>query len=218
MLFARIAAAAVSALVVWKALKWDEVTGVAAFMDNQSLFAWHPSLMALGMLWMFSEAVSAVRRRAGLKGAARATQVVNHSLLVTLATLLGAAGFFAIYQNKINIGKPHFTSWHGCAGLAAMVLMAANLLNGVLSAVTSRLGFFVWRSAIHRYLGVLAYATAVAAASLGMVSGWGAKQFGPMHPQLPQALAGVVALAGAFVAFGPIAAPPSATGGAGKDL
>ena len=177
----RIVAALISLFVTSRALDLQVLIQGGSLLDwarAQSLFAWHPSAMALGMLWLFSEAWLAIRARRGLKGAARLFQVQLHLGFVLAATVLGGFGFWAIYTNKTRAGKAHFTSYHGKVGLAAMVLMCCNLLHGLLvrgGFGSASRSWIQWRSALHRTLGTMAFITSLFAVALGLVSGWGMK-------------------------------------------
>ena len=44
-----------------------------------------------------------------------------HGMLASLGFLLAAGGFYVIYSNKNMLGKEHFTTPHGKAGLLCMV-------------------------------------------------------------------------------------------------
>lgn len=50
----------------------------------------------------------------------RRTYSKLHMVLNLLCLAFSAAGLFAIFSNKNLLGKPHFTSYHSYAGLAAM--------------------------------------------------------------------------------------------------
>ena len=207
---ARLVSCGIALFVTSRALDFEPLFRGASALDfaqAQSLFAWHPICMALGMLWLFTEAWLAIRARRGLKGAERLFQVKLHFVLVTLATLLGSLGFRAIYANKANAGKPHFTSYHGKAGLAAMVLMWCNFLHGVFvrggGGGAAAPSWFQWRSSLHRTLGTVAFFVSLLAVGLGLVSGWGmAKLQGFQTPNAnaptiaPFVLALLVAVAG----------------------
>ena len=178
----RIVAALISLFVASRALDLDILFRGGSLLDcarAQSLFAWHPSAMALGMLWLFSEAWLAIRARRGLKGSARIFQVQLHLAFVLAATALGSFGFWAIYSNKTRAGKDHFTSNHGKVGLAAMVLMWCNVLHGLFvrgGFGSASRSWMQWRSALHRSLGTLAFVFSLTAVALGLVSGWGMKK------------------------------------------
>ena len=49
----------------------------------------------------------------GLDGGPRVLAIQNHGWIQVAATLSTAMGFAAIYRNKAQKGKVHFTSLHG---------------------------------------------------------------------------------------------------------
>lgn len=61
-------------------------------------------------------------------------------------------GMYAIYTNKENMGKEHWTSWHSWAGLLAAALWVANVAVAAANTVDldgKRL-VFLWKSRNHR--------------------------------------------------------------------
>lgn len=75
-----------------------------------------------------------------------------HSALSNLAVMSMLGGMYAIYTNKENVGKEHWTSWHSWAGVLAAALWVANV--GVAGTHTADLGkkrlVFLWKSRNHR--------------------------------------------------------------------
>lgn len=49
------------------------------------------------------------------------TNTKLHGMIAWAGLLSSYAGFYVIYQNKISMGKDHYTTLHGKAGLAALV-------------------------------------------------------------------------------------------------
>ena len=194
----RLVAVALTAFIVSRA--WDlsmllEGGSLRAMLADQSLFSFHPACMALGMLWCFTEALLQIKaRRASTTAADRVRKVQLHFFFVTAATALGSYGFWAIYQNKANSGKDHFTSNHGKAGLAAMVLMWANFLGGLARGGGAKVGFFQWLDPIHRNLGGAAFVAAAVALGLGVYSGWGLNVLAAKNEQLLPPMAAALAI------------------------
>lgn len=67
-----------------------------------------------------------------------------------MASMLG--GLYAIYSNKENMGKDHWTSWHSWAGLLALALWVANIAVAGVQTVDleKRRVVFLWKSRNHR--------------------------------------------------------------------
>mmetsp|Transcript_17039 Transcript_17039/g.39031 ORF Transcript_17039/g.39031 Transcript_17039/m.39031 type:complete len:205 (+) Transcript_17039:115-729(+) len=75
-------------------------------------FSWHPFLMMIGMVGLMGTAALTKK-----KGGYSNTKL--HGIMASAGLLLASGGFYVIYQNKINMGKDHFTTLHGKAGLTA---------------------------------------------------------------------------------------------------
>jgi hypothetical protein len=60
------------------------------------------------------------------------TNTKNHGLIASLGTVLSLAGFYAIYHNKNMHERPHFTSYHGKAGLGLLLAsLGAGMAGGI---------------------------------------------------------------------------------------
>lgn len=53
----------------------------------------------------------------------RAKSVGNHKLLQMVTLVAVLIGFAAMYQSKVERGKPHFATWHGLIGVIASCLV-----------------------------------------------------------------------------------------------
>jgi hypothetical protein len=53
-----------------------------------------------------------------------------HGILASFGFMIALGGFYAIYSNKNLYERPHFTTLHGKAGLALLVLTAPPMLAG----------------------------------------------------------------------------------------
>ncbi|KAL6066955.1 hypothetical protein QOT17_009163 [Balamuthia mandrillaris] len=56
-----------------------------------------------------------------------------HAYLQLVAFLLAVASFYVVVQNKFNLGKHHFKSWHSWFGLLAFVCLLLNVATGAAS-------------------------------------------------------------------------------------
>lgn len=75
-----------------------------------------------------------------------------HSALSNLAMFSMLAGTYAIYSNKENFEKPHWTTWHAWAGLLALALWLVNQGIAVGNTADLQKGrmWFMWTSRNHR--------------------------------------------------------------------
>ncbi|CAM9938501.1 unnamed protein product [Pylaiella littoralis] len=149
--------------------------------NQGGLFAWHPVLMSLSALGLSTAGIQAVRSRHAVGGIQPKTQRVQlHSIFSNLAMASMLGGLYAIYSNKENMGKDHWTSWHSWAGLLALALWVANIaVAGVQTAdLEKRRVVFLWKSRNHRWLGKAGFCAGLAAVVLGLHSGWGLRSLG----------------------------------------
>ena len=59
------------------------------------------------------------------------SQYMNiHVILEVMSLICFLLGFYSIYLNKDNLGKPHFTSWHGILGLIQLIAICAQVVIG----------------------------------------------------------------------------------------
>jgi hypothetical protein len=92
----------------------------------QTPFSWHPLLMTCGMIGCMG--IAALTKKMG-----GYTNTKNHGLLANLGIFLSLGGLYAIYSNKTLHERPHFTSYHGQAGLGVLVCsFGAGMVGGVL--------------------------------------------------------------------------------------
>nr|KAF6420210.1 cytochrome b561 family member D2 [Molossus molossus] len=89
---------------------------------GSSLFSWHPVLMSLAFSFLMTEALlvfspeSSLFRSLARKGRARC-----HWILQLLALLCALLGLGLVILHKEQLGKPHLATWHGRAGLLAVL-------------------------------------------------------------------------------------------------
>eukprot|EP00041_Stephanoeca_diplocostata_P015634 m.299194 g.299194 ORF g.299194 m.299194 type:complete len:220 (-) comp20105_c0_seq1:2293-2952(-) len=93
---------------------------IATSRPGSSLFSWHPTLMALGFLFLIPTGILLYTPHA-LASPKNRTAV--HWGVMFSAGICAVLGFAAIYMNKIRLGKDHFTTLHGKTGLAAVIGM-----------------------------------------------------------------------------------------------
>ena len=81
--------------------------------------------MTLGMVGCMG--ISAVTKKLG-----GYTNTKLHGILSSLGVVLSLGGLYAIYQNKNLYERPHFTSYHGKAGVGLVVgAIGAMMVGGV---------------------------------------------------------------------------------------
>ncbi|KAK9842941.1 hypothetical protein WJX74_004663 [Apatococcus lobatus] len=108
------------------------------------------------------------------EGSSRIRAIFTHIFWQALALICVAGGFLAIYENKVNLGKPHFRSYHAKVGLASVLGTATAPLAG--AAAFRRLGLLDRLPAslqprvkqLHRRGGMLNLALALLAVQLAL--------------------------------------------------
>jgi hypothetical protein len=152
-----------------------------ASLRLDGLFRYHPAcLMTWFALMTVSLLVAGQRRGKGMSG--RQFVGACHAILLNVGLASGAVGLYYIYQNKEMAGKPHLTSYHAWAGVAAVALeLVAHTIAVVRTAAPSKASKsfpnLVWRSFYHKSAGWLAHSAMLAAVILGLRSGWSVGTF-----------------------------------------
>lgn len=149
---------------------------VASKSFGKGLFGWHPALLMAGMgLLAPAAALAAQARHASSDASRRYTLLATHGALQTLAVAASVGGFLAIYWDKDERNKAHFTTTHSWAGLAALGSFAGVWAYGAFRSATK--GGPTWRDPLHQMGGVAAIALGGTAIALGMASNFALKNF-----------------------------------------
>lgn len=154
-------------------------------LSPPALFVGHPVALAAAFP-LLGEAIPLGRAVRAVRGGKNKSHVVHrHRLLALLAAAAFCVALGVIYTNKEFAGKPHFTSWHGQAGVAAVSLMALQASVGICLfgiKITSRAPLADWLplQKLHRALNHASYLAVFAACFLGFRSGWAIEVLGRM--------------------------------------
>nr|XP_025740807.1 cytochrome b561 domain-containing protein 2 isoform X1 [Callorhinus ursinus] len=142
---------------------------------GSSLFSWHPTLMSLAFSFLMTEALlvfspeSSLLRSLSRKGRARC-----HWVLQLLALLCALLGLGLVILHKEQLGKAHLATWHGRAGLIAVLWAGLQCLGGVGLLYPKLLPR--WPLAklklYHATSGLVGYLLGSASLLLGMCSLW----------------------------------------------
>ncbi|CAH0481248.1 unnamed protein product [Peronospora belbahrii] len=102
-----------------------------------------------------------------------------HMLSQVLAMLLLSVGGAAVYMNKNNLGKDHFTSTHSWLAGVTATLATFNMLGGLATTFGGKKTSWQWKNPGHRIGGTLAFVGGGCSVILGIYSGsWGPSQLG----------------------------------------
>jgi cytochrome b-561 domain-containing protein 2 len=104
-----------------------------AYVPAATLFAWHPLCLSAAIGLCGAASVIGVRVRAFAPGRERVRALWCHLALNSAGGAAWVIGFWAIYANKNNLGKAHFTSAHGKVGAAATMVLVATYALGLFS-------------------------------------------------------------------------------------
>ena len=121
------------AAVAFHALCVVASLGIAGSTFDGSRFGYHPTFMATGYVLLMAEGAYAAVKFRTADGPDRVSLIWRHAAIQGAGVLCACIGFYAIYTNKTLHGKPHFTSYHSYAGLAAFVLALVAPLGGLVS-------------------------------------------------------------------------------------
>ncbi|NXC46367.1 C56D2 protein, partial [Penelope pileata] len=136
------------------------------------LFSWHPLLMALAVSLLMTEALLVFSPEASpLRGRSRQAQARAHAALQALAVLCAALGLALVAYHKHLHGAAHLRTWHGRAGLLAVLYAAGQALGG-LRLLLLRPGAPGRLRLYHATAGLVGYLLGCASLVLGMCSLW----------------------------------------------
>ncbi|CAD7703573.1 unnamed protein product [Ostreobium quekettii] len=139
-----------------------------------SLFAYHPTCMAIGYLLLMCEGILEAVGFRSLEGDRRVAAITRHMWWQVSAVVCVGAGFGAIYANKVAHGKEHFLSRHAKVGLATLIFTALAPLIG--AASFKSLGIFetlpMWLQQrvkwIHRNVGTVVWVSSLLTIELAL--------------------------------------------------
>lgn len=145
---------------------------------GSSLFSWHPTLMTLGFGFFMLQAVLVFSPNSSLLKNVRdrRVKVTWHWVLNFIGLICVVFGFISIFYNKVLNGKPHFTTWHGCIGLAAIIYGILQAVGGIFAKYTPKGMKPVDMKIYHATSATLMISLASAAMALGMCSTWYTKE------------------------------------------
>ncbi|XP_063964538.1 transmembrane ascorbate-dependent reductase CYB561-like isoform X2 [Lytechinus pictus] len=151
---------------------------LAGFWTGHTLggFAWdgtskefnlHPLLMILGFIFLYGDAILMFRI---LRTENKTAVKVIHLLMQALALICACIALKAVFTFHTTMGFPHLYSLHSWVGLTAFILFSLQWIVGFVSFFFPKLreDFRASYLPIHRYFGVAIFATAVAAALIGI--------------------------------------------------
>ncbi|CAL8098934.1 unnamed protein product [Orchesella dallaii] len=140
-------------------------------VPGSSLFSWHPTCMALATL-LWTESLISFRRPSP------SWRVNVHWGVNATAISLAIFGFLSIYRNKEENGKPHFTTYHGIAGISTLGLLLIQTMGGNFANFSVFIGKYVRavRPSVikwgHRVSGLLSLTAVYTTLILGLCSFW----------------------------------------------
>ena len=91
----------------------------------RSPFSWHPLLMMVGLIGCAG--IGAMTKKLG-----GYSNTKNHGMIANFGAILALGGLYAIYHNKNLYERPHFTTYHGQAGILLILsAVGAGMVGGV---------------------------------------------------------------------------------------
>lgn len=145
----------------------------SALPPGTNQFSWHPNLFGLAII-LYTEAYWVKRSfnpyyLRSLFGLGWTGRNRLHVLLSALASYSSYYGLYSIWVTKNINNKPHFTSWHGQVGLAAMIAIIYMYLTGIVSFHRPNYKF---PKSTHKKLAIFAIGSYLLAYILGLYSNW----------------------------------------------
>lgn len=145
----------------------------SALPPGTNQFSWHPNLFGLAII-LYTEAYWVKRSfnpyyLRSLFGLGWTGRNRLHVLLSALASYSSYYGLYSIWVTKNINNKPHFTTWHGQVGLAAMIAIIYMYLTGIVSFHRPNYKF---PKSTHKKLAIFAIGSYLLAYILGLYSNW----------------------------------------------
>lgn len=110
-----------------------------------------------------------------LRGGDRVTKVQWHWVLNGSAVVSMFTGFAIITANKMINGSPHYTSWHGLAGLILCSVVMIQTSGGLVELYPDILPFnvrLVVLKRLHAFFGMVTFFDGLSVVTLGLYSSW----------------------------------------------
>lgn len=99
---------------------------------GSNLFSWHPVLMSLAFSFLMTEALLVFSPESSLLHfLSRKGRACCHWVLQLLALLSALLGLGLVILHKEQLGKAHLATWHGQAGLLAVLWAGLQCAGGV---------------------------------------------------------------------------------------
>jgi len=152
---------------------------VALAIWENGLFKFHPSLMAASYLGCMFQAIHifSMDDTSYSRSLTRRKQILIHSCLQIGTVICSTIAFTAIYLNKQQRNKPHFTSWHGLIGFITFIWSLLQAIGGLFLTILQRyircFGLTYAQLRIyHATSGVLVFTLSCFVLVLGLASNW----------------------------------------------
>lgn len=109
-------------------------------IKENGLFKFHPSLMGISYFGCMFQAIYifSIDESTYARLLTRRKQILVHSILQMGTISCSTLAFLAIYYNKQQRNKPHFTTWHGLLGLIAFGWSLAQSFTGLFLTIFQR--------------------------------------------------------------------------------
>lgn len=140
----------------------------------RDVFQYHPLMMTVACVGFLPEIMHLSNNFRRCRSMVERQQTVGLHLQTAIAMkILSLIGFVAIEISKIQRKKKHFTTWHGLIGLICIIVLALQVVIGIVYHYrlfpTKRFpGIFSLLRKVHQWLGITLVALAAVSMYLGL--------------------------------------------------
>ncbi|KAJ8970508.1 hypothetical protein NQ317_007873 [Molorchus minor] len=143
--------------------------GFAWHSDVGLQFNWHPYLMVLGMVFLYSQSMLIYRT---VRNSPKKHLKILHAALHCLAFVLSVIGLKAVFDSH-NLAKepiPNLYSFHSWIGLITIIIFSAQFLSGFITFLYPGLATAMRQTLmpVHRAVGVGGFVLAIATTVTGL--------------------------------------------------
>jgi hypothetical protein len=138
------------------------------------VFQYHPLMMTVAFLGFLPEVIHLSNNFRRCRSMVERQLTVGLHLQTAIAMkVLSLIGFVAIEVSKIQRKKKHFTTWHGLIGLICIIVLALQVVIGIvyhyrLFPTKKFPGIFSLLRKVHQWLGIVLVALAAGSMYLGL--------------------------------------------------
>ncbi|XP_050297525.1 transmembrane ascorbate-dependent reductase CYB561-like [Anthonomus grandis grandis] len=147
-----------ASVITW-IVKYQSGFGWASSPDLE--FNWHPFLMVLGLVFLYSQSI--LIYRTGRYHTSKKILKYAHALIHLIAFLCSIVGLVAVFDSHNRKGTPNMFSLHSWIGLITVITFALQFVSGFVAFLFPGLSGFIRKLLMpyHVFFGTIAFIFAI---------------------------------------------------------